>query len=127
MTEPRTSSAEPQRFSAMRLIHGLLLAVAAVFFVLHFPHLNADFPNHSPWMDWSKYTDEGWYGDAAIRHYVTGHWYWHGDFNPAIALPVWPALEWIVFRFTGVSAAAARVLTLVVFAITLVALYRLIG
>ena len=39
----------------------LLLGIAAVFFALHFVHLTADFPNHSPWMDWSKYTDEGWY------------------------------------------------------------------
>jgi hypothetical protein len=104
----------------------LLLAVAAVFFALHFLHLTADFPNNSPWMDWAKYTDEGWYGDAAIRHYLTGHWYWSGDFNPAVALPVWPALELIVFKFTGVSPAAARALTLCVFGLTLVAFYALL-
>lgn len=104
----------------------LLLAVSAGFFILHFLHLGADFPNHSPWMDWSKYTDEGWYGDAAIRHYLTGHWYWAGDFNPAVALPVWPAVELIVFRFTGVSVQAARALTLCVFALTLMALYLLL-
>ena len=103
-----------------------LLGVAAVFFVLHFLHLGADFPNNSPWVDWAKYTDEGWYGDAAIRHYFTGHWYWKGDFNPAVALPLWPALEWIVFRFTGVSPVAARSLALCVFALTLVGLYRLL-
>jgi hypothetical protein len=108
-------------------VHAALLVLAAVFFALHFLHLNADFPNHSPWVDWSKYTDEGWYGDAAIRHYLTGHWYWKGDFNPAVALPLWPLLELILFRFTGVSAAAARAFTLGVFAVTLVALYRLIA
>jgi len=59
-----------------------LLLIAAAFFALHFGHLRADFPNHSPWMDWAKYTDEGWYGDAAIRHYQLGHWYVPGDFNP---------------------------------------------
>jgi hypothetical protein len=101
----------------------LLLGVAAVFFYLHFLHLTADFPNYSPWTDWAKYTDEGWYGDAAIRQYLTGHWYWAGDFNPAVALPVWPALELIVFKFTGVSPAAARALTLFVFGLTLVAFY----
>jgi hypothetical protein len=104
----------------------LLLAVAAVFFALHFFHLTADFPNNSPWMDWAKYTDEGWYGDAAIRHYLTGHWYWSGDFNPAVALPVWPALELIVFKFTGVSPSAARALTLCVFGLTLAAFYVLL-
>jgi len=52
-------------------------------------------------MDWAKYTDEGWYGDAAIRHYQLGHWYVPGDFNPAAALPVWPLLELALFRVTG--------------------------
>ena len=104
----------------------LLLAVAAVFFALHFLHLKADFPNNSPWMDWAKYTDEGWYGDAAIRHYLTGHWYWSGDFNPAVALPIWPLLELIVFKFTGVTPVAARALTLCVFGLTLVAFYVLL-
>ena len=104
----------------------LLLTVAAVFFSLHFLHLTADFPNNSPWMDWAKYTDEGWYGDAAIRHYLTGHWYWSGDFNPAVALPVWPALELIVFKFTGVSPVTARSLTLCIFGLTLLAFYVLL-
>ena len=104
----------------------LLLIVAAVFFSLHFLHLTADFPNNSPWMDWAKYTDEGWYGDAAIRHYLTGHWYWSGDFNPAVALPVWPALELIVFKFTGVGPVAARSLTVCIFGLTLIAFYVLL-
>jgi hypothetical protein len=138
MTLPRESSNATPMPSRTRVslalarlrrnpIHATLLALAAVFFALHFLHLNADFPNHSPWVDWSKYTDEGWYGDAAIRHYVTGHWYWKGDFNPAVALPLWPAMELILFRFTGVSAVAARAFTLVVFAVTLLALYLLIA
>ncbi len=71
----------------------LWLAAIAAVFALHAVHLRADFPNHSPWMDYSKYTDEGWYGKAAIEHYVLGSWYVHGDFNPSVALPVLPALE----------------------------------
>ena len=126
LTRPKNAAQSP-RFDATHAVAYLLLAASAFFFVLHFLHLNADFPNFSPWMDWAKYTDEGWYGDAAIRHYVTGHWYWRGDFNPAVALPTWPAVEWLVFKFTGVSAAAARALTLIVFGITLLALYRLIA
>jgi hypothetical protein len=110
----------------IQLVTLVLLLVAAVFFALHFLHLTADFPNNSPWMDWSKYTDEGWYGDAAVRHFLSGHWYWPGDFNPAVALPVWPAIELIVFKFTGVSPQAARALTLSVFALTLVVLYVLL-
>jgi 4-amino-4-deoxy-L-arabinose transferase-like glycosyltransferase len=110
----------------VRRVEAGMLAVAAIFFALHFVHLRADFPNHSPWIDWAKYTDEGWYGDAAIRHYQLGHWYVRGDFNPAVALPVWPALELVLFRFTGVSLAAARALTVVVFGLILVCCYRLI-
>jgi hypothetical protein len=123
---PTTSRARVSRVTVARLLSIALLLVSAIFFALHFLHLTADFPNHSPWVDWSKYTDEGWYGDAAIRHYLTGHWYWKGDFNPAVALPIWPLIELIAFRFTGVSPTAARALTLCVFAVTLVALYLLI-
>jgi 4-amino-4-deoxy-L-arabinose transferase-like glycosyltransferase len=105
----------------------LLLTVAAVFLVLHYVHLRADFPNHSPWMDWSKYTDEGWYGDAAIRHYQLGHWYVPGDFNPAAALPVWPFVEALTFEATGVSLVAARALTVTVFAGILLAAWFLVA
>jgi hypothetical protein len=121
-----TALAAARRWNGSRIAGMAMLAVAGVFFALHFLHLKADFPNDSPWMDWAKYTDEGWYGDAAIRHYFFGHWYWRGDFNPAVALPVWPALEWIVFRFTGVSVVAARAFTLCIFGVTLVALYALV-
>ncbi len=92
-----------------------MLITAGVFLALHFLHLRADFPNLSPWSDWAKYTDEGWYGDAAIRHYLRGTWHLPGDFNPAAALPVWPMLEALLFRFTGVGIVAARALTVVVF------------
>jgi 4-amino-4-deoxy-L-arabinose transferase-like glycosyltransferase len=70
-------------------------------------------------MDYSKYTDEGWYGNAAIRYYLTGHWYLHGDFNPAVALPVWPLLLSTVFHFTGVSLVADRILGLSIFGLNL--------
>jgi hypothetical protein len=104
----------------------LLLLAAAVFLGFHGVNLRADFPNHSPWMDWAKYTDEGWYGDAAIRHFQRGSWYVPGDFNPAAALPVWPLVESLVFRFTGVNIVAARALTVAVFGLILVASYLLL-
>ncbi len=103
-----------------------LLLVAAIFLVLHGFHLSADFPNHSPWMDWAKYTDEGWYGDGAIRHFQRGHWYVPGDFNPAAALPVWPLLEAALFHFTGVNLTAARALTVAIFGLILLASYLLL-
>jgi hypothetical protein len=124
--QPAQAVARIDRLTATRVIVLILLAASAIFFALHFLHLTADFPNHSPWMDWSKYTDEGWYGDAAIRHFVSGHWYWKGDFNPAVALPVWPAIELLVFKFTGVSITAARALTLAIFGCTLITFYLLI-
>ena len=122
-------SAPPAPWPSTLLVslHAILLVTAAIFFALHFVHITADFPNFSRWMDWSKYTDEGWYGDAAIRHYQLGHWYVPGDFNPAVALPVWPLLEALVFRFTGVSLIAVRALTVVVFGGILVCSWLLIA
>jgi 4-amino-4-deoxy-L-arabinose transferase-like glycosyltransferase len=115
---------KPYRF--LQAVEVILLLVAAIFLALHAVHLSADFPNHSPWMDWAKYTDEGWYGDGAIRHFQRGHWYVPGDFNPAVALPVWPILEAALFRFTGVSLTAARALTVAIFGLILVSSYLLI-
>jgi hypothetical protein len=110
----------------LRTLEAALLLVSAIFLILHAFHLSADFPNHSPWMDWAKYTDEGWYGDGAIRHFQRGHWYVPGDFNPAAALPIWPLLEAALFRFTGVSLTAARGLTVAIFGLILAASYLLL-
>jgi 4-amino-4-deoxy-L-arabinose transferase-like glycosyltransferase len=112
--------------SPLRWTYALWTLGILALFGLHFPHLLADFPNSSPWMDYSKYTDEGWYGNAAIRYYLTGHWYLRGDFNPAVALPVWPALLAVLFHFTGVSLAAARSLGLAVLGINLLLAYSVV-
>jgi 4-amino-4-deoxy-L-arabinose transferase-like glycosyltransferase len=73
--------------------------------------LRADFPDHSPWLvDSAKFTDEGWWANAAVRHFVDGHWHLAGDYNPAVVVPVWPVLLAVLFRFTGVSFVAARAL-----------------
>jgi hypothetical protein len=109
-----------------RVLHSLWLLCILALVAVHFVHLRADFPNFSPWMDYAKYTDEGWYANAAIRHSVSGSWYLHGDFNPAVALPVWPLLVAAVFHFTGVSLAAARALALAVFAANLWLTYLLV-
>jgi len=113
-------------FPILPALEAVLLSVSAIFLILHAFHLSADFPNHSPWMDWAKYTDEGWYGDGAIRHFQRGHWYVPGDFNPAAALPVWPLLEAALFRFTGVSLTAVRGLTVAIFGLILAASYLLL-
>jgi hypothetical protein len=116
----------PNSFRILQTVEAVLLLIASIFLILHAFHLNADFPNHSPWMDWAKYTDEGWYGDGAIRHFQRGHWYVPGDFNPAVALPVWPLLEAVLFRFTGVNLVAARALTVGIFGLILTASYFLL-
>jgi len=123
---PHPNSIPPRASLGLRVLHAGMLAAAAVLFALHYVHLRADFPNNSPWEDWSKYTDEGWYGDAAIRHYQLGHWNVPGDFNPAAALPVWPFVEGLLFRFTGVTLSAARALSVTVFGLILLASYLLI-
>lgn len=94
-----------------RMLYAVWVALICGFAVLHAIHLTADFPNNTPWIhDWAKYTDEGWYGNAAVRAHLFGSWYVAGDFNPAVALPVWPFLEWLLFFVTGVSVGAARAL-----------------
>jgi len=100
------------------------LVLIGGFAAMHAINLRADFPNHSPWvMDWAKFTDEGWYGSAAIRAHLFGHWYLPGDFNPAVAVPVWPFLEWILFFFTGVTIEAARGLAIAFFFANLLLTY----
>jgi hypothetical protein len=92
----------------------LLLAVwcvVAALCLLRFTHLTADFPNFSPWStDQAKFTDEGWWAGAAIEHHLSGHWTVPGDYNPGVAVPVWPALLALLFHFTGISIVAARAL-----------------
>lgn len=99
-----------------------LIALAA----LHFVHLQADFPNYSRWMDWSKYTDEGWYANGAIEHFIRGSWYVPGDFNSSAAVPLWPFLTFILFHLTGMSIQAARGLSVSLFCLNLFLSYRLI-
>jgi 4-amino-4-deoxy-L-arabinose transferase-like glycosyltransferase len=109
-----------------RFVVRLLLVVSVVAYVAGFVHLRADFPNGSPWSDWSKMTDEGWYGGAAIHHFVNGSWYLPDSFNPAVAMPVWPAMLAAWFAVTGVSMVAARVLTMLLYGVSLVLLYRVV-
>jgi len=95
--------------AAQRWLPVTLLFLALILCLMRFVWLHADFPNHSPWMlDSAKYTDEGWWANAAVRHFLIGHWEVAGDYNPAAAVPVWPALLTIVFKLTGVSIIAAR-------------------
>lgn len=113
--------------SSRRWAYAVWLVLIGGFAVLHALNLRADFPNHSPWIDdWAKYTDEGWYGNAAIRAHLFGSWYLKGDFNPAVAVPVWPFLEWLLFFVTGVTVQAARGLAIAFFFANLLLSYLLL-
>lgn len=113
--------------STRRGAYAAWLVLIAAFALIHALNLRADFPNHSPWIsDWAKYTDEGWYGNAAVRAHLFGNWYRPGDFNPAAALPVWPFLEWVLFFFTGVTIQAARGLAVAAFFVNLALGYCLL-
>jgi 4-amino-4-deoxy-L-arabinose transferase-like glycosyltransferase len=113
--------------AAQRWLPVTLLSLAFILCLTRFAWLRADFPNHSPWMrDSAKYTDEGWWANAAVRHFVVGHWEVAGDYNPAAVVPVWPALLTLVFEFTGVSITAARVVNVGFSAATVALLYLLI-
>jgi hypothetical protein len=102
--------------SQKRCLYALWLVCIGGFALLHALHLSADFPNHTLWFfDWAKYTDEGWYGCAAVRAHLLGNWYLAGDFNPAAAVPAWPFAEWVLYFFTGVSIEAARGLAVAFF------------
>src|ERR1700751_1702421 len=110
-----------------RRLYAAWLVLIAGFAILHALHLSADFPNHSPWYnDWAKYTDEGWYGNAAIRAHLFGDWYKSGDFNPAPAVPAWAFLEWLLFFLTGVTLQAARGLAVAFFFANLLLTYLLL-
>jgi hypothetical protein len=112
---------------ARRWIRISAWSMVAVLSILKFCYLTADFPNDSPWMiDQAKFTDEGWWANAAVRHLLTGHWYLPGDYNPAVALPVWPFLLSLLFHFTGVSVVAARALNVAISIATLAVVFALV-
>ncbi len=107
-------------------LHTTLLVLAFLFCLLRFPYLRADFPNHSAWfIDQAKFTDEGWWANGAVRHFLIGRWRIPGDYNPAIVVPVWPLFLGVLFRITGVSLAAARAATAFFSFATVLLVYRL--
>ena len=97
-----------------------------MFYGLSFVHPQADFPNGSPWNDWSKTTDEGWYTSGAVHRALTDQWREPGAFNPVVALPVWSMLADLWFRLTGFGMVQIRVLTLLLTGASLLLLFRLV-
>src|SRR5271170_6242481 len=126
-TKVETIESVGQPKTVERRLHNIFLLLALVLCLMRFAYLRADFPNHSPWMiDQAKFTDEGWWANAAVRHFLIGHWEVAGDYNPAAAVPVWPVLLTMVFRFTGVSIVAARAVNVSFSVATVVLAYLLV-
>jgi 4-amino-4-deoxy-L-arabinose transferase-like glycosyltransferase len=115
------------RNAAERWLYAIVLSLTLVLCVLRFAYLRADFPNHSPWMlDQAKFTDEGWWANAAVRHFLIGHWQVAGDYNPAVAVPVWPVLLTMLFHFTGANIVAVRALNVSFSLATVTLVYLLV-
>ncbi|RMF94934.1 MAG: hypothetical protein D6734_06655 [Candidatus Schekmanbacteria bacterium] len=86
----------------------LLIAIAIFFIFLRFIHLKADFPSSITWSS-ALYTDEGWYSSGAISYVLSGNWYRKGDFNPAINMPLFHLIQFVVFSLLGKSLFSARI------------------
>ena len=103
-----------------------LLVLCAALYAFYFVHLRADYPGVLPAVDWARYTDEGWYGGAALHDAQMGRWFVRNGFNPAVALPVWPLLLRAWFALTGPGMVAARVLAVLLFGGSSVLLFVLL-
>jgi hypothetical protein len=100
------------RWRTLRGLKAGAWLVVALLCTARFWALAADFPNNSPWMvDQAKFTDEGWWAQGAVNRQLLGRWNVPGDYNPSVAVPVWPMLLDGLFRISGVSVVAARALT----------------
>ncbi|MGD0913011.1 MAG: glycosyltransferase family 39 protein [Terracidiphilus sp.] len=113
--------------AAQRPLRIALWVLAIALALSRFFWLAADFPNYSPWMiDQAKFTDEGWWANAAVMHALARHWHIAGDYNPAAAVPLWPLLVGALFHATGVSIVAARALSAAFSFATLGVIYLLV-
>ncbi|MGC9292614.1 MAG: ArnT family glycosyltransferase [Acidobacteriaceae bacterium] len=91
-----------------------LLALAICLLGARLWHIQADFPTyHFYSQDGARFTDEGFYTNAALHHYTLGHAYLPGGWNPGVFMPVWPLLVGALFHFTGISVIAARSLAVI--------------
>ncbi len=103
-----------------------LLWVIALFAVLHFVHLKADFPLHSQFAwEAAPMADEGWYSSSAVNEWMGRGWVLPGDFNPGVALPVWPAMAWVSFHIGGMGIVSLRALEVLVFFVVVLQSYRM--
>ncbi len=92
-----------------RMTRLFLLAFIVCLLGLRLWHIRADDPCGTLYsQDRAAFTDEGLYASAALHHFVLGHVYIPGGWNPGEFMPAWPLLVGAVFHFTGVRLIAVR-------------------
>ena len=74
-----------------------LITIAAVFLLLRFVHLAADYPRNIRWDDGIA-TDEGWYASSAINEQLWGTRLLPGDMNIPVLMPLWSEIAGVAFR-----------------------------
>ena len=92
----------------------LLLVLAAVFLLLRFVHLTADYPLNIRWDDGIA-TDEGWYASGAVNQQTWGMPLLQGDMNIPVIMPLWSVIAEIAFRIGGFSVLSLRVTAILFF------------
>ncbi len=95
-----------------RVAARVMLVLAAVFFLLRFAHLAADYPTGVRWED-GILTDEGWYSAAVVNLHAWGLPLLSGDMNTAVLLPVWPLLAYVASLLFGLHVEVLRGLSVV--------------
>jgi 4-amino-4-deoxy-L-arabinose transferase-like glycosyltransferase len=68
--------------------------------------------------------DEGWYSSAAVNSWLGRGWILPGDFNPGVAMPVWPAMVLAGFHVGGFGILSLRVIAVLVFLVLVALAYR---
>ncbi len=102
-----------------RPIRTLLLTLAALFLLLRFVHLTADYPRNIRWDDGIA-TDEGWYASAAINHATWGISLLPGDMNIPVLMPVWSFVARLAFHLGGFHVTTLRATAILFFMLCLV-------
>lgn len=98
------------------------LAIACLL-AIRFLGLDSDFPLGIT-QSGTLYTDEGWYANAAVRQYFFGEWYFVGDFNPIVNIPIAQFLYFASFELFGPGLKSGRAVT-ALFSLLLIFLFSL--
>ncbi|QDT62442.1 hypothetical protein SV7mr_49900 [Stieleria bergensis] len=102
------------------------LSTLFLFILLRFWALDSDFPSGIT-KSGTVYTDEGWYSNAAVRQTHFGDWYFPGDFNPIVNLPVAQLVYFAAFSLFGTSFVCGRAITVALSVLLIAFVARMIN